>query len=194
MRYTLLIIVSVVTMLFLGALPLIIGWNAYDPTTKVFKLGEYSSWLQGILTPGVFVIALFSLKATFDAQVSANQAQREANEAQRETNEAQRDANRRLLMGIMLQNIERFQGHLNYTASASVYNARRNRDNIEQGRMYYINLLHSKKGEPCIPGQHTDDLKNDLRSIVLLAKESGTLSFLDRRIVELDVMLNGPTP
>ena len=100
--------------------PFVLGWESHDPQRHGFKLGEYATWLQGALTPLVILIALVtlllqqkSLESTIEAQIDANRAQRKANNAQTETNRAQLDTNKKMLMGIMLDNIDRFHGHLN---------------------------------------------------------------------------------
>ena len=116
--------IAVLILLILPVLPFILHWKSHDPTTHVFKLGEYGSYLQGALTPVVVIIAfitvyiqMISLKSTLDAQ--------------RDANTSQRDANKRLLMGIMLDNIEKFQGHLNYLAFAAFYKKRRSRETMD---------------------------------------------------------------
>jgi hypothetical protein len=60
---------------------------------------------------------------------------------------------------------------------------------MHPGRMYYINLL-LYDGKTPLPGEHTENLKRDLRIIIDLAEESGTLSFLDKRILDLNTKLN----
>jgi hypothetical protein len=46
------------------------------------------------------------------------------------------------------------------------------------------------KPEKATPGSTTDELKQGLANVVGLAGKSDMLSFLDRRIVELDKQLN----
>lgn len=175
-------IAFIVILALILAGPFILHWKSHDPSTHVFKLGEYGAWLQGALTPGVVILAFVTL---YNQISSLNSALK----SQRETNAIQREANKQLLMGIILDNIERFQGHLNYLAFAAFYNERRSRDVMEPGRMYYINLLLKPDQTPH-PGEHAENLKKDLCTIISLAKESGTTSFLDKRIIDLDTRLN----
>jgi hypothetical protein len=57
-----------------------------------------------------------------------------------------------------------------------------------QEKMYYINLLLEPNGQ-LEPGDQTEILKKDLRTIITLAAESETSTFLDGRIVALDEKL-----
>jgi hypothetical protein len=100
--------------------PFLLHWKSHDLSTHVFNLGEYRSWLQGGLTPLVVIIAFVTVYIqilTIDKTL----------QSQRDTNNVQRDANKKLLMGIMLDNIQRFNDHVNYLAFAVYHNERRSR-------------------------------------------------------------------
>ena len=164
--------------------PFLFRWKIHDQT-HVFKLGEYGNWLAGALTPGVIIIALFALLTQMKSQKDAIQAQTKATKVQVDTN-------RKLLMGIMLDNIDRLQGHLNYLAYASSSGEYRRASEMEaKTRMYYIARLLEPDNQP-IPGEQTEHLKKGLRTVVNLARESETDTYLDRRILALDEKLNGP--
>jgi hypothetical protein len=94
------IIAAIVAAAILIALPLCLGWvNGHDQ----FKFGEYGSWLQGTLTPIAILVAMLAVLLQSRGQAEANAIQAKAN--------------KQLLMGIMLDNLQRLEGHLNYMAA-----------------------------------------------------------------------------
>jgi hypothetical protein len=61
--------------------------------------------------------------------------------AQLETIASQTEANKQLLMGVMLDNLGRFESHLNYLAAAAYFGQRREVKVVEQeGRLKRVGL------------------------------------------------------
>jgi hypothetical protein len=64
-----------------------------------------------------------------------------------------------------------------------------NKELEQEGPLAYVTRLLENPGE-ATPGSTTDELKQDLANVIGLARKSDMLLFLDRRIVELDKLLN----
>jgi len=157
-------------------LPIRDGW-AYDKDTK-FKFGDYAIWLQAILTPCAIGIAALTVFLQW-------RSLQETLQEQRLSNAQQSELNKNVLLGVMFDNMERFQNHLNYMTCAAVFNERRSRDVVEKmGPMGYINsvLFDGLKIEI---GPEYQKLITDLENIISMAEASGTLPFFDLRILQL---------
>jgi hypothetical protein len=84
------------------------GW-ALDDTGRL-KLGDLSSWLQFVVT---FIAVLAAVLTACLLYLQTR--------AQLETIASQTEANKQLLMGVMLDNLGRFESHLNYYGSGGLF-------------------------------------------------------------------------
>jgi hypothetical protein len=120
-------------------------------------------------------------------------------QSQRETNEIQSKANKQLLMGVVLDNLDKLEEHLNDVARSIYWESepaadlakQKSLDKYEKLPLSFIELLIT---EPPQPGFYRDNLVRELNHVIKLAKAGDVDSFLNWRIKKLAEKLEASVP
>jgi hypothetical protein len=164
-RINILLLVLALIAIISAGMPFYFGWT-YE-SNHTFRMGEYGSWLQAVLTP-ISIVA-----ATIGFLLQA---------------ETQKQANKYLLMGTVMSNLRMMEGHLNYLAFCAWSGARRDVKSLEGEPLKYVQML-AEKPEYGFSAEHTTRLRDELRRVVQLARQSGTDQMLDGRVLNLATKL-----
>ncbi len=157
-----------------------------------FSWGEWGTWLQGALVPGVLIFAVLLLQRG---------------------GEAQREANRVHAHALFIGNSKAYEDHLNYACTAAVIGYRLPasqvpREDLEgvarlleiltakrADERYSRHKLQSKTYAEILDGPELRLARRDIERVVALAAQAGVEFVLDRRIIELrDKLRSVPEP
>jgi hypothetical protein len=176
-------------------IPLEPHWGA-DP--RVIAYGSLGAWIQGVLTPLLFVLAILSFR-------EQSKAFRDQNEAFVEQIQTQQTANRIAARAFFVANVRQLSGHLAYRCYCALVDATPPDITIEdsnRGRVLDVlsrmfeghetanafrdpNGLAIKSAAEVKGGTHYALLRKDMADIVSLAEDAGLVSLLDNRLVRI---------
>jgi hypothetical protein len=154
----------------------------YHWSENHFSWGEWGTWLQGALVPGILIFAVLLL---------------------RHGGEVQQEANRLHAHALFMGHWQAYEAHLNYACTAAVLCNRlpanqvpsENLEGVARllealkakraDEMYSQQKLQSKTYAEILDGAELRIARRDIERIVALAEQAGVVFVLDRRIIEL---------